>query len=454
MAYSKESLKSTRVTGVAQKYLYIHTIGCQMNVHDSEQIAALLKEKGYQDTGDAGKADLIVINTCSIREKAAQKVYSRVGRFHEYKRRNPRLIICLTGCLAQQEGEKLLKRLPVLDMVIGTHNIHRLPELLETVEKTGSRITETAFRESVQSIRVRTDPRNGAVSAYVTIMQGCDNFCSFCVVPYLRGREESRPEQEILNEIALLADSGVREVTLLGQNVNSYGKRSPDGSDFATLLKKIGKIPGINRIRFTTSHPRDLSEQVVRCFKEVDKLCEHIHLPVQSGSDRILERMNRGYTSAQYREKVARLREVCSGISITSDVIVGFPGETDADFQATLALMDAVRFDNLFSFKYSEREGTAAVKLEGKVEEPLKIERLKVLQSLQEQHTLAGNKSREGRVEAVLVEGASKNSGCDVSGRTRTNRIVNFKGGAELIGKTVSVAITRAYLHSLRGELH
>lgn len=439
---------------MAQKYLYIHTIGCQMNVHDSEQIAALLKEKGYQDTGDAGKADLIVINTCSIREKAAQKVYSRVGRFHEYKRRNPRLIICLTGCLAQQEGEKLLKRLPVLDMVIGTHNIHRLPELLETVEKTGSRITETAFRESVQSIRVRTDPRNGAVSAYVTIMQGCDNFCSFCVVPYLRGREESRPEQEILNEIALLADSGVREVTLLGQNVNSYGKRSPDGSDFATLLKKIGKIPGINRIRFTTSHPRDLSEQVVRCFKEVDKLCEHIHLPVQSGSDRILERMNRGYTSAQYREKVARLREVCSGISITSDVIVGFPGETDADFQATLALMDAVRFDNLFSFKYSEREGTAAVKLEGKVEEPLKIERLKVLQSLQEQHTLAGNKSREGRVEAVLVEGASKNSGCDVSGRTRTNRIVNFKGGAELIGKTVSVAITRAYLHSLRGELH
>lgn len=439
---------------MAQKYLYIHTIGCQMNVHDSEQIAALLKEKGYQDTGDAGKADLIVINTCSIREKAAQKVYSRVGRFHEYKQRNPRLIICLTGCLAQQEGEKLLKRLPMLDMVIGTHNIHRLPELLETVEKTGSRITETAFRESVQSIRVRTNPRNGAVSAYVTIMQGCDNFCSFCVVPYLRGREESRPEQEIVDEIALLADSGVREVTLLGQNVNSYGKRSPDGSDFATLLKKIGKIPGINRIRFTTSHPRDLSEQVVRCFKEVDKLCEHIHLPVQSGSDRILERMNRGYTSAQYREKVARLREVCSGISITSDVIVGFPGETDADFQATLALMDAVRFDNLFSFKYSEREGTAAVKLEGKVEEPLKIERLKVLQSLQEQHTLAGNKSREGRVEAVLVEGASKNSGCDVSGRTRTNRIVNFKGGAELIGKTVSVAITRAYLHSLRGELH
>lgn len=414
---------------------------------------ALLGGKGYENTGDAGKADLIVVNTCSIREKAAQKVYSQIGRFREYKRRNPRLIICLTGCLAQQEGKNLLKRLPLLDMVIGTHNIHRLPELVGTLERTGTRIAETAFQESVQSIGIRTDPEKGAVCAYVTIMQGCDNFCSYCVVPYLRGREESRPQQEILEEIRVLADCGVREVTLLGQNVNSYGKHSPGSSDFAVLLKKIGKIQGIDRIRFTTSHPRDLSEQVVACFGEVDKLCEHIHLPVQSGSDRVLERMKRGYTSIQYLEKVAKLKEVCNGISITSDVIVGFPGETDEDFKATLALMGTVRFDNLFSFKYSERKGTTAVKLDGKVDEPVKMERLRALQSLQEEHTFAGNRSREGYVEEVLVEGISKNGGRDVAGRTRTNRIVNFTGDTGLIGKTVSVAITRAYLHSLRGEL-
>ncbi len=425
-----------------------------MNVHDSEQITAFLGEQGYQGTGDADKADLIVVNTCSIREKAAQKVYSQIGRFREFKRRNPRLIICLAGCLAQQEGEHLLKRLPLLDVVIGTHNIHRLPELVETVERTGIRIAETTFRESVQSIGVRTEPKNGVVSAYVTIMQGCNNFCSYCVVPYLRGREESRPQKNIIREIKLLADRGICEVTLLGQNVNSYGNHFSDGSNFATLLRSIDKIEGIDRIRFTTSHPKDLSEQVVGCFRDVEKLCEHIHLPVQSGSDRILERMNRGYTIDRYREKTERLRDACRGISITSDVIVGFPGESDEDFQATLALMDSVRFDNLFSFKYSERKGTAAVNLDGKVDEPVKRERLRMLQSLQEKHTLAANKSLEGSVQAVLVEGLSKNGAADVSGRTRTNKIVNFRGGAELFGKIVPVAITRAYLHSLRGELH
>ncbi len=436
-----------------RKYLYVHTFGCQMNVHDSEQIAAILGEKGFEGTGDAEKADLIVVNTCSIREKAAQKVYSQIGRFREYKRKNPRLIVCIAGCLAQQEGESLLKKLPLLDVVIGTHNIHRLPELVETVERTGAKIAETSFRESVRSIGIRTGRPEGAVSAFVTIMQGCDNFCSYCVVPFLRGREQSRPEQAVIDEIKALADRGVTEVTLLGQNVNAYGKHLADGSDFAELLRKIDRIPGIERIRFTTSHPRDLSERLIRCFGDVEKLCEHIHLPVQSGSDRVLERMNRGYTAAQYRDKTAQLRDACPGISITSDVIVGFPGETDEDFGATLALMDDVRFGNLFSFRYSERKGTAAVELDGKVSEPVKADRLKTLQSLQDKHTLAGNKSFEGRVETVLVEGPSKNSVSDVSGRTRTNRIVNFKGGAELIGRTVPVAITRAYLHSLRGEL-
>jgi tRNA-2-methylthio-N6-dimethylallyladenosine synthase len=413
----------------------------------------LLGKSGYEATKDVKKADLIILNTCSVREKAEQKAYSELGRFKKLKLKKPDLIIGIGGCLAQQLGSKFLKKAPHLDLVFGTHNIHRLPEMIKCIETTGSRVVETSFRESVKSLGILTLPRNGSVSAFVTVMQGCNNFCTYCVVPYLRGREESRGLQDIINEIIVLADHGVKEVTLLGQNVNSYGKTINGHPNFSTLLKKVDKIRGIERIRFTTSHPKDLSEDIIRCFAEVDKLCEHIHLPVQSGSDDVIKRMGRRYTSENYLDKVARLREVCPDISITSDIIVGFPGETEDDFQKTVDLMEKIRFDGLFSFKYSEREGTAAIKFGNKVSEDTKRRRLGIVQSLQKKHTLEKNRTFEGNIEEVLVEGISKNSRDDVMGRTRSNRIVNFKEDSDIIGKTVSVEITKAYLHSLRGEL-
>jgi tRNA-2-methylthio-N6-dimethylallyladenosine synthase len=291
------------------------------------------------------------------------------------------------------------------------------------------------------------------VSTFVTIMQGCNNFCAYCVVPHLRGREQSRPLPEILREIETLAAQGIREVTLLGQNVNSYGQTLPGKTDFTQLISTIGKVPGIGRIRFTTSHPKDLSPRLIACFGEIASLCEHIHLPVQSGSDRVLRRMNRGYTAEAYREKVAELRRVCPEISITSDVIVGFPGEEEEDFQQTLELMREIRFDNLFSFQYSEREGTAAVGMDRPVSEGVKRERLRALQALQAAHTLEKNRACIGRCESVLVERPNRNGCEEMTGRTRGNRIVHFPGRTGLIGKTVSVRIVEAFPHSLRGEV-
>lgn len=436
-----------------RKYLYIQTFGCQMNVNDSEKIVTLLKDEGYETTVDAECADLILINTCSIREKAAQKAFSQLGRFRMLKEQNPDLILAVGGCLAQQFGQKILNRVPFLDIVFGTHSIHGLPGFIRRVEKDGSRVVETAFEPSVKSLKMMAMPESGAISAYVTIMQGCNNCCAYCVVPRLRGPEESRPAEDILAEVRKLADHGVREVTLLGQNVNAYGKTIGGSPGFPQLLRAIGGVEGIERIRFTTSHPKDLSEDLMRCFAEVEALCDHIHLPVQSGSDAILRGMNRGYTRSQYLEKIEGLRHFRPEISITSDVIVGFPGETEADHQATLALMETVAFDNLFSFKYSEREGTAAVGYDRQVPEKVKSERLQQLQALQQAHTLKRNRLLEGRVRDVLVEGTSKNSGHDLTGRTRSNKIVNFRGGRELAGKTCSVLIKKAYLHSLRGEL-
>lgn len=423
-----------------------------MNVNDSDKIVTLLKDEGYETTDAAACADLILINTCSIREKAAQKAFSQLGRFRMLKERKPDLILAMGGCLAQQWGQKILARAPYLNVVFGTHNIHGLPELIRRAEEKGSRIVETDFQQPVKSLGITTVPQNGSVSAYVTIMQGCNNFCSYCVVPYLRGPEESRPVDDILAEVKKLAEHGVVEILLLGQNVNSYGKTISGSPGFPYLLRAIEKIKGIERIRFTTSHPKDLSEDLMRCFAEVEALCDHIHLPFQSGSDEILRRMNRGYTCTQYLEKVEGLRHFRPEISITSDVIVGFPGETEKDYQATLALMDAVQFDNLFSFKYSERESTAAVGFEHQVPEKVKRERLQQLQALQEKHTLERNQILEGRAVDVLVEGKSRNSEHDMTGRTRSNKIVNFRGGRELAGKTCSVLIKKAYLHSLRGE--
>jgi tRNA-2-methylthio-N6-dimethylallyladenosine synthase len=424
-----------------------------MNVHDSEQMAALLAEVGYKMTDNLKLADLILLNTCSIREKAAHKVYSELGRIGKLKEQNPELIIGVGGCLAQHLGTKFHKKVRHLDFVFGTHNIHRLPQLVAAISKKREKITEVDFHKLLNSIGVFAQPESGAVSAFVTIMQGCNNFCAYCVVPYLRGPEMSRPPDDIIEEIRKLADCGIREVTLLGQNVNSYGKNLGSGLNFTALIKKIGKISGIERIRFTTSHPRDLSFELINCFAEEEKLCEHIHLPVQSGSNRILALMNRGYTVEEYMKKVDHLRKLSPQISITSDIIVGFPGETRNDYQETIDMMEKIRFDSTFSFKYSERKGTAAQKLEGKIEECEKLTRLKQLQALQDQYTLEANLALEGSRQELLVEGKSKNSENDLMGRTSSWKIVNFKSESELTGKRVKVKISKAYLHSLRGKI-
>ena len=436
-----------------KKRIFIQTYGCQMNVHDSEKIVELMEKSGYESCDDARKADLIIINTCSIREKAAQKVYSQLGRFKQLKRKNHRLILGVGGCLAQQWGSQFIERIPFLDIVCGTHNIHLLPEMVAKVEKSRTPVVRIEFQESVKSLNIPVPNNNGRVSAYITIMQGCNNFCSYCVVPYVRGSEESRPFRDIVDEARSLAQSGIKEITLLGQNVNSYGSGNGSDHDFADLLQEIEHIGGIERVRFTTSHPKDLSDKLIRCFSRTGKLCEHIHLPVQAGSDRILTMMNRCYTVNDYFEKVNTLRSVCPEISITSDIIVGFPGETDRDFQSTIDMMKKIRFDSIFSFNYSERKGTDAAKIGDTVSAFVKRERLQQVQSLQEEHTLEKHKALVGNMEEVLVEGPSKNSREDLTGRTRTNKIVNFRGNYELTGKVVQVRITDAYLHSLRGDL-
>jgi len=434
------------------KYLYIQTFGCQMNVHDSEQMAVLLSKIGYRLTDNLKMADLIILNTCSIREKAAQKVFSQLGRIVQLKKQNPELMIGVGGCLAQHLGAKFYKRINGLDFVFGTQNIHRLPEIVSQVSMDKKKITEIGFHRTLNSVGIFVPPGDGVISAFVTIMQGCDNYCAYCVVPYLRGREMSRFSNDIIEEVEKLADSGVQEVTLLGQNVNSYGKMLNDGSTFTSLVKKIAEISGIKRIRFTTSHPRDLSLELIHCFAEEEKLCKHIHLPVQSGSNKILDLMNRGYTVEEYMDKIDYLRKLVPQISITSDVIVGFPGETQEDYQETIDMMEKIRFDSLFSFKYSDREGTKALKLKEKVEEEEKLRRLENLQALQNRHTLEKNVSLEGSIQKVLVEGRSKNSANDLMGRISSWKIVNFKSECDLIGKMVDVKITKAYLHSLRGK--
>ena len=424
-----------------------------MNVHDSQQMAQILSGAGYVETDEAGRADIIIINTCSVREKAAQKVYSHLGRLKRLKQENPGLIMGVAGCLAQEHGTGFFRRFPYLDFVLGTHNLHHFPGMIEKISNTRSRIADTSFHRSVRSLGIRTLPPDGDVSAYVTIMQGCNNFCSYCIVPYVRGREESRASGDIVDEIRFLADNDIREVTLLGQNVNSYGSTLPGDTDFPALLRMVSKIDGIDRIRFTTSHPKDLSEDLACCFADLDKLCEHIHLPVQSGSDHVLKRMKRGYTVGEYLKKIGMLRNACPDITITSDIIVGFPGESGSDFQKTIDLMKEVRFDNTFSFKYSDRRGTASEGYDEKVEEEIRSKRLSELQALQESHSLEKNRSLEGIVEDVLIGGVSKNNGADITGRTRGNKIVNLAGDAGLVGRTVRVKIVQAYTHSLRGEM-
>ncbi len=435
------------------KHLYIETFGCQMNVHDSEQMVVLLAGMGYTLTDDAQKADLILINGCSIREKAEQKAFSELGRLIRLKQKNPDLIVGFGGCLAQHLGRKVYSRMRDVDFVFGTHNIHRLPEMVAACQRERKKITRTDFSPNITSLNIFAIPSQGSISSFVSIMQGCDNYCAYCVVPYLRGPEMSRTPVDIVDEIKKLVQHGVKEVTLLGQNVNSYGRKLNEPCNFVSLIKKINDIDGLERIRFTTSHPKDLSDDLINCFATVPKLCEHIHMAVQSGSNRILKRMNRGYTAEDFLEKVEKLRRICPNISITSDIIVGFPGETQEDYESTIDLMEKIRFDLLFSFKYSARAGTAAQKLEDNVSEDEKKQRLKDLQDLQNIHTQEKHTALEGSIQEVLAEGLSKNSGQDMMGRARSWKIVNFIGGSELVGKLVNVEITRGYLHSLRGKM-
>ncbi len=435
------------------KRVYVETYGCQMNEHDTERMLRLLEGSHYVETKNAKEADLILINTCSVREKPEHKVYSALGRYKWLKEKRG-AIIGVAGCVAQQEGSRLLDRIPYLDLVIGTHAIPMLPELVKRIEALGERVCETAYDEGGEYLKALLPQKfSDKIKSYVTIMQGCDHFCSFCIVPYVRGREKSRPSREIIEEVKQLAGMGVKEVCLLGQNVNGYGKGLEEKITFSELLERINDIEGIERIRFTTSHPKDLSEGLIQAFSELPKLCEHIHLPFQSGSNRILKAMHRGYTKESYLEKIDHLKKICPSIAITADVIVGFPGEEEEDFEGTMDLLQRVRFDDLFSFKYSPRKGTRAAQLEDKVEEKVKQERLSVLQEMQKGITLQKNEELEGRLEGVLVEGRSKQSAKDVTGRTRSNKIVNFEGGLNLVGKLVNVQIIKAYAHSLRGEM-
>jgi len=451
------------------KHLYINTIGCQMNVYDSEQIAMGLKSLRYKMTTLPDKADLIIVNTCAIREKAEQKVFSFLGRLAGLKRKKPNLIIGVGGCVAQQEGANILQRLPYLDLVFGTHAIGRLPGIIKAIESKKCRIVDVEMSEQVEELDFITNEyHKGKVTSFVTIMQGCDNYCTYCVVPYVRGRETSRNPDKIINEIRNLVKSGVREVTLLGQNVNSYGKK--EGlCTFPELLALVNKIDGLLRIRFTTSHPKDLSPDLVLAFKDLDKLCNHIHLPIQSGSNSVLKRMNRKYSRKLYLEKIEKLRNICPDIAVTSDIIVGFPGETRADFEETLELIEKVGFDGLFAFKYSDRPNAVAARFEEKISEKEKKERLQQVLNLQAHFTTKKNKELVGSTQSILVEGLSKkqarldkqNMNHDVqwTGRTSTNKIVNFSRGDDAVsgdkiatGRMVSVRIVKAHSHSLWGE--
>jgi tRNA-2-methylthio-N6-dimethylallyladenosine synthase len=390
-----------------------------------------------------------------VRDKAEQKVYSALGTWKKIKEQRRGVVIGIGGCVAQQEGERLLKRVPHLDLVFGTHNIHKLPEMVEQVETVRGRPVETAFYRDpsyMEDSEPRTDVHGS--NAFVTIMQGCNKVCSFCIVPHVRGREVSRPSKKIIAEVGSLVRQGVKEVMLLGQNVNSYGKTSPGEISFPELLARVNDVVGLERIRFTTSHPQDLSPELVEAFATLEKLCEHLHLPVQSGSDSVLARMRRGYNCQEYLHRIRLLRERCPRVALSTDIIVGFPGETEREFESTLELLQQVEYDEIFSFMYSPRPQTVSAKLyNDDIPEEIKKDRLKRVQSLQRGVSLRKNRDRIGEIEEILVEGDSKLKNGQIMGRTRTNRIVNLVGPEALVGSVVSVRITGATANSLLGEL-
>lgn len=438
------------------KKLYLRSFGCQMNDYDSEKIADLLTEKGYERTEDVHEADLVVFNTCSIREKAQEKVFSDLGRVREAKKEAGKddMVIAVGGCVASQEGKKILARAPHVNIVFGPQTLHRLPQMIAKHEQTHEPQVDITFPE-IEKFDHLAEPHARGACAFVSIMEGCSKYCSYCVVPYTRGEEISRPLADVLLEVAKLAAQGVKEVTLLGQNVNAYRGETPDGeiADFATLLEYVAEIDGIERIRYTTSHPKEFTQRLIDAYGKIDKLVNHVHLPVQSGSDRILAAMKRGYTALEYKSIIRRLRAIRPDISIATDIIVGFPGETEDDFQATLKLMDDVGFDASFSFVYSRRPGTPAAYLPDDTPQDVKLKRLQLLQAKNEAKATEISRVMLGTEQRVLVIGRARRGEGLLSARTDNNRIVNFPGDERLIDQMVTVKITEVFPHTLGGEL-
>jgi len=435
--------------------LYIKTHGCQMNEYDSSKMADVLLASHHMElTRDPQEADVLLLNTCSIREKAQEKVFSELGRWKELKDQRPQLVIGVGGCVASQEGDAIRARAPCVDIVFGPQTLHRLPELLNEVRRDRRPVIDISFPE-IEKFDCLPPPRADGPTAFVSIMEGCSKYCSFCVVPYTRGEEVSRPFDDILAEVDTLAGQGVREVNLLGQNVNAYRGLMDDDevADLALLIHYIAAIEGIGRIRFTTSHPLEMSDSLIQAYAEVPALVSHLHLPVQSGSDRVLALMKRNHTALEYRSIVRRLREVRPDISMSSDFIIGFPGETDADFEQTMALIEAVGFDQSFSFIYSQRPGTPAADLPDDVPLAAKKARLSRLQQRINEMATAISDAMVGRVERILAERVSRKRTDQLSGRTENNRVVNFDADPALIGRFVDVRITEALPNSLRGEL-
>ena len=436
--------------------LYIQTHGCQMNEYDSARMADVLAaEEGLELTTNAEEADVILVNTCSIREKAQEKVFSQLGRWKSLKQGGRPVLIGVGGCVASQEGAAIVKRAPYVDLVFGPQTLHRLPELLRARRESGQPQVDISFPE-IEKFDRQPEPRADGPSAFVSIMEGCSKYCSFCVVPYTRGTEISRPFEDVLVEVAELAAQGVREVNLLGQNVNAYRGPIDDTdelADLAMLIRAIARIDGIDRIRFTTSHPLEFSDSLIEAYRDVPKLANYLHLPVQSGSDRILAAMKRGYTALEFKQKIRKLRAVRPDISISSDFIVGFPGETDADFEKTMKLIEDVGFDQSFSFIYSRRPGTPAADLPDDVDDATKHARLSRLQAHINAHSFELSKAMVGSIQRILVTGTSKKDASELTGKTENMRQVNFAGHPRLVGQFVDVVITEALPNSLRGRV-
>jgi tRNA-2-methylthio-N6-dimethylallyladenosine synthase len=437
------------------KKVFIRTFGCQMNEYDSDKMADVLAgSEGTVKTDTPDDADIILFNTCSVREKAQEKVFHDLGRIKHLKQLNPALVIGVGGCVASQEGAAIVARAPYVDVVFGPQTLHRLPKLIAARRSSGKPQVDVSFPE-IEKFDALPPPRKEGSSAFVSIMEGCSKYCTFCVVPYTRGDEVSRPLNDVLTEVAGLVRQGVREVTLLGQNVNAYRGAMDDGetADLAFLIETIAEFDGLDRIRFTTSHPREVTPRLIETYRTVPKLVSHLHLPVQSGSDRILAAMKRGYTVLEYKSLVKKLRAARPDLSLSSDFIVGFPGETEDDFQRTLQLIRDLNFDNSFFFIYSSRPGTPAADLADDTPEPEKVQRLIQVQNLIEAQAAEVSQAMVGTVQRVLVEGKAKKDSSELAGRTDNNRIVNFAGHERLVGHFIDVRITKAFPHSLRGEV-